>query len=68
MILIEIVPHLKVRGDWLVKSAGILPYPIWFTSKEHAQVGWHVGERSKSRTVNLLLHFQGRSLSLQSGR
>ena len=36
MILIEIIPHPKIRGHWLVKSLLILPYPIWYKNKEDA--------------------------------
>ena len=36
VILIEIIPHPKIRGHWLVKSLPILPYPIWYTNKEDA--------------------------------
>ena len=34
MTLIDVVPHPKIRGHWLVKSPPILPYPIWHTNKE----------------------------------
>ena len=36
VILIEIIPHPKIRGHWLVKSLLILPYPIWYKNKEDA--------------------------------
>ena len=36
MTLIDVVPHPKIRGHWLVKSPPILPYPIWYTNKEDA--------------------------------
>jgi hypothetical protein len=36
VILIEVVPHPKIRGDWLVRSAGLLPYPVWYKDKQHA--------------------------------
>jgi hypothetical protein len=34
MTLIDVVPHPKILGRWLVKSPPILPYPIWHTNKE----------------------------------
>ena len=34
--LVDVVPHPKIRGHWLVKSPPIVPYPIWYTNKEDA--------------------------------
>ena len=36
MTRIEVVPHPRSRGHWLVKSPPILPHPIWYTNKEDA--------------------------------
>lgn len=36
MKLIEVVRHPKIRGDWQVRAEGILPYPLWYKSKEDA--------------------------------
>ena len=36
MILIEVIPHPKILGDWLVRSEGLLPYPVWYKDREHA--------------------------------
>ena len=36
MKLIEVVPHPKIRCAWLVKAAGLLPYPVWYKSKQYA--------------------------------
>jgi hypothetical protein len=30
-------PHPTLLGHWLVKAApGLLPYDVWYTSREHA--------------------------------
>jgi hypothetical protein len=36
VILIEVVPYPKIPGDWLVRSKGLLPYPVWHKNKQHA--------------------------------
>jgi hypothetical protein len=36
MKLIEVVPHPKIRGEWLVRSVAILPYPVWYKDKQQA--------------------------------
>jgi hypothetical protein len=36
MTIVEVVPHPKIRGHWLVKSQKLLPYPIRFTNKQDA--------------------------------
>jgi hypothetical protein len=35
-LLIEVIPHPRIRGDWLVKSEGLLPYPVWYKNKDYA--------------------------------
>jgi hypothetical protein len=35
-ILIEVLPHPRFKGDWLVRCDKLQPYPIWFKSREHA--------------------------------
>ncbi len=35
-IVIEVVPHPHVKGDWLVRYERLLPWPIWFKNREHA--------------------------------
>jgi hypothetical protein len=35
-IIIEVITHPGFRGDWQVRCKRLLPWPIWFKSREHA--------------------------------
>lgn len=33
---LEITPHPRSKGDWLVRCEQLLPWPIWFKRREDA--------------------------------
>ncbi len=46
-IVIEVLPHPRSKGDWLVRCGELLPWPIWFKDREQAisYAEW-LGERT----------------------
>ena len=35
-MVIKVIPHPSVKGDWLVRCERLLPWPIWFKDRQQA--------------------------------